>query len=134
MLSGHHRYILVAYSHQKWLLACTCIAAAVAVALAFALIPRFKGVGAAWALLIANIVNLALVYFSVRRLVVEVPVHRQLFGPLAALGLAGLCFLGLAQWNFYAAVSAAAAVYVGVFLRTDGARLILFLRSFAGAE
>jgi O-antigen/teichoic acid export membrane protein len=133
MLSGHHRYILVAFSHQKWLLACTFIAAAVAVLLAFALIPWFKGVGAAWALLIANIVNLALVYFAVRRLVVEVPVHRPLFAPLAALGVAGLCFLGLARWNFYAAVLAAAAVYVGVFVRTDGARLILFLRSFARA-
>jgi PST family polysaccharide transporter len=129
MLSGHYRYILVAYDHQKWLLVSTSISAAVAVLLAFALIPSYKGVGAAWALLIANIVLFALVYFAVRRYVVEVPVHRQLFAPLLALGLASLVCLVLARWNLYAAVLAAAAVYVGVFLKADGPKLILFVKS-----
>ncbi len=129
MLSGHHRYILVAYNRQKWLLVSTSIAAAVAVILAFALIPSYKGLGAAWALLIANIVLFALVYFAVRRYVVEVPVHRQLFAPLVALALASLCFFLLARWSLFAAVLAAGAVYLGVFIKTDGPRLILFLRS-----
>ena len=129
MLSGHHRYILVAYNHQKWLLVSTSIAAAVAVLLAFALIPSYKGLGAAWALLIANIVLFALVYFAVRRYAVEVPVHRQLFAPVVALGLASLCFLWLAPRNLLAAVLVAAAVYVGVFMKSDGPRLVLFLQS-----
>jgi len=134
MLSGHHRYILVAYNQQKWLLVSTSIAAAVAVLLAFALIPRYKGLGAAWALLIANIVLFGLAYFAVRRYVVEVPVHRQLFAPLAALALASLCFLGLEPRNLLAAVLVACAVYIGVFIRTDGARWILFMRSFVRGQ
>ncbi len=129
LLGGHHRYILVAYNHQKWLLAASSISAVVAIVLAFALIPSYKGVGAAWALLIANIVLLVFAYFAVRKLVVEVTVHRQLFAPLAALALASLCFLALARWNLLAAVSVAAVVYLGVFIRTDGARLILFIYS-----
>ena len=131
MLSGHHRYILVAYNHQKWLLMYTSVAAAVAVVLAFALIPLFKGTGAAWALLIANIVNFVLVYFAVRKLVVEVPVHRQLLGPFSALALAGASWLVVARWNPTAAVLTAAAVYIGVFIKTDGPTLVLFIRSFA---
>ena len=129
MLSGHHRYILIAYNHQRRLLLATSVSAAVAVILAFALIPWYKGPGAAWALLIANLVNFGLAYFLVRKLVEEVPVHRQLAAPLAAMGLAILCFLGLAKWNVPVAASVATAVYVGGFIRSDGARLILFLRA-----
>jgi len=131
MLNGHHRYALVAYNHQKWLLVCTTVAAAVAVLLAFALIPWYKGLGAAWALLIANIVNFALVYAVFRRLEVELPVHRQLFAPLVALGLASLCAAVLTPWNFRFALIAAVIAYVSVFMRSDGPRLTLFLRSFA---
>ena len=134
MLSGHHRYILIAYYHQNWLLKCTSISAAVAVVLAFALIPWYKDLGAAWALLIANLVNFALAYFWVRKWVEEVSVHRQVAAPLAALGLAILCLLGLAKWNTGVAVAVAAAVYVGCFIRSDGARLISFLRAVVRGE
>jgi O-antigen/teichoic acid export membrane protein len=134
MLSGHHRYILIAYNRQNWLLKCTSIAAGVAVALAFALVPWYKDLGAAWALLIANVVNFALAYYWVRKLVVEVPVHRQVAAPLAALGLASLCFLGLARWNAWIAASVAAAVYAACFMRSDGARLIRFLRAVVRGE
>ena len=134
MLSGHHRYILVAYNQQKWLLVSTAIAAAVAVILAFALIPSYKGLGAAWALLIANIVLFALAYFAVRRYVVEVPVHRQLFAPLLALGLASLCIFVLAPRNLPIAIAVAAAVYIGVFVKSDGPRLTQFVRSLVGAR
>jgi len=131
MLSGHHRYILIAYNHQKRLLVFTSISAAVAVVLAFVLIPPYKGLGAAWALLIANIVLFVLAYFGVRRYVFEVPVLRQLLAPLTALGLAALVCLVVARWNLYAAVLSAAAVYVGVFLKSDGPKLIFFVQSVA---
>jgi len=134
ILNGHHRYILIAYGHQNWLLLCTSIAAAVAVTLAFALVPWYKDLGASWALLIANVVNFALAYFSVRKLVVEVPVHRQLAAPLVALALAAVCFLGLVKWNVWIAASVAAAVYLGGLMRSDGARLISFLRAVARGE
>ena len=129
MLSGHHRYILIAYNRQKLLLLCTSIAAAIAVLLAFALIPWRRDVGAAWALLIANVVNFALVYYSVRQSVVEVPVHRQVAAPLAALALAGACFLAVAKWNVWYAAAAATAVYMGGLIWFDGAKLVSFVRT-----
>jgi O-antigen/teichoic acid export membrane protein len=76
--------IYIADNHQKTLLRCTAYSAAVAVLLGFALVPSNRGRGAAWALLIAIVINFVLVYISVRQLVVEVPVHRQLPMPLGS--------------------------------------------------
>lgn len=128
MLSGHYRYILIAYNHQNWLLRSTVIAAGVAVAMAFALVPRYKGLGAACALLVANVVNLALAYFWVRKSVVDLPLLRPLSAPLAAIGLAMLCFLGLMRWNLQISGFLAAVIYIGAFLRFEGARLASFLQ------
>jgi O-antigen/teichoic acid export membrane protein len=131
MLSGHHRYILIAYRRQKQLLYSTTISAVVAVVLGLVLVPLFRGEGAAWALLIANIVNFALVYAAVSKLVVEVPVHRQLAGPLLSLGLAAAVYYTLVHWNFWMALVAGVAAYsVGLWL-SDGPRLMSFARVIA---
>src|SRR5262249_50275158 len=45
MLSGHHRYILIAYNQQRRLLTCTACAAAAAVLLGFLLCPHYGGIG-----------------------------------------------------------------------------------------
>ena len=127
MLSGHHRYILIAYNHQRTLLLCTAISAATAVLLGFALVPFYRGPGAAWALLIAFVVNFVLVYISVRRLVVEVPVYRQLAKPMAALAVAVIPYLVLARWNARVALAAGASVYVAGLVWSDGRRLASFL-------
>jgi O-antigen/teichoic acid export membrane protein len=122
MLSGHHRYILIAYKEQGRLLVCTAISAATAVVLGLILVPRYDGPGAAWALLIANTVNFGLVYFSVKQLVVEVPVHKELMAPAIALGLSGLAFLSLTRLNYWMALIAACLVYLGAFALVDGRR------------
>jgi O-antigen/teichoic acid export membrane protein len=127
MLSGHHRYILIAYNHQRTLLRCTACSAAVTVLLGFALVPLYGGVGAAWALLVAIVINFVLVYISVRRLVVEVPVHRQLAAPLSALAVSAIPYLVLARWNVGVALAASAAVYMAGMVRSDGPRLASFL-------
>jgi PST family polysaccharide transporter len=132
MLSGHHRYVLIAYGRQKQLLYCTAASALVAVALGFALVPAFRGMGAAWALLAANVVNLALVYFSVRKLVVEVPAHRQFAGPLASLALAAIPYWALLRWNPWIALAAGAVTYAAGLLWSDGPRLASFAGWLAG--
>jgi O-antigen/teichoic acid export membrane protein len=132
MLSGHHRYILIAYRRQKQLLHCTTVSAVVAVVLGLALVPLFRGLGAAWALLIANIVNFVLVYFVVRKLVVEVPVHRQLAVPLLSLAAAAVVYFALLHWNFWIALAAGTAVYCAGLLWSDGRELISFVRVVAG--
>lgn len=128
MLSGHHRYILIAYNQQKRLLACTIYSAVAAVVLGFALVPVYGGVGAAWALLIANITNFILVYRAVRQLVTEISVHRQMAAPLAALAVSAVLYLSLAKWNVWAALAAATGVYLVVLAWTDGQQVVLFLR------
>ncbi len=129
MLSGHHRYILIAYNQQKKLLVCTAYSALAAVILGFTLVPLYGGVGAAWALLIANVINLVLVYFAVKRLVMRVPVGRQLIAPLCALLVAAGLYAGLASWNIWLAGFVGCSVYLAVLLRADGRRLALFLRT-----
>jgi O-antigen/teichoic acid export membrane protein len=127
MLSGHHRYILIAYNRQTTLLSCTTISAAAAVLLGFTLVPFYGGPGAAWALLIALMINFALVYISVQRLVVEVPVHRQLWAPLAALAVSVIVYLALARWSIGVGLAAALVVYVGCLVKSDGPQLASFL-------
>lgn len=131
MLSGHHRYILIAYKRQKQLLYATTISAVVAVVLGLVLVPLFRGVGAAWALLIANLVNFALVYFAVSKLVTEVPVHRQVAGPLASLAVAAAVYFPLRHWNFWLALAAGIAVYSAGLWLEDGPRLAAFVRLIA---
>ena len=131
MLSGHHRYILIAYNCQKRLLLCTTISAAAAVLFGFALVPVFRGPGAAWALLIANVINFLLVYASVRRLVVKVPVHRQLAAPLCALAVSMILYLLLVRWNVLIAIAAGCSVYVSGLVWSDGRRLLSFLQTVA---
>lgn len=131
MLSGHHRYILLGYGHQKRLFSCTVISAAVTVMLGFVLIPRFQGQGAAWALIIANFVNFVLVYFSVRQLVVEVPVWRELVRPFSALAVSTVVFLLLERWGIWIAVTGASAVYAAVLVWSDGSLLFAFVRTLA---
>ena len=131
MLSGHHRYILIAYKQQGRLLVCTSVSAASAVILGLILVPRYDGPGAAWALLIANTINLALVYLSVKRLIVEVPVLPQLAGPLAALAASAVPFVALFKINYWLALTAASTTYVACFLWVYGRRLASILRSAA---
>jgi O-antigen/teichoic acid export membrane protein len=132
MLSGHHRFALIAYSQQKRLLYCTTISALAAVVLGFALVPFYGGIGAAWALLLANILNFVLVYFAVRKVIVEVPIGRQLGAPLAVLAVSALgYFLLLIKWNVWIALTGGAAIYLTGLAVLDGPRLLAFARIFA---
>jgi O-antigen/teichoic acid export membrane protein len=131
MLSGHHRYILIAYNRQKLLLLCTVISAAAAVILGFALVPFYRGQGAAWALVIAIFINFVLVYFCVRRCVVEVPVFRQLAAPLVTLAVSALVYAALVQWNPWAAIACGSAVYAAGLAWFSGRQLASFVRTIA---
>ena len=130
MLSGHHRYILIGYKQQGRLLLATTISAATAVTLGLILVPRYDGPGAAWALLIANIVNFALAYLYVKKLVVEVSFHRQLAAPLLTLAAAAAVFLAL-RAHFWIALIAACALYLGAFAWVDGRRFASIIRAAA---
>ena len=130
MLSGHYRYVLIAYNHQEWLFATTAIAAAAAVILGFALEPFYGGPGAAWALLIANSLHFVLVYIAVRRLITPIPLYRQIRAPLISLALAIALTLTMQNWfSLWLALTAGCIVYVTGMLVSDGSRLAGFAGS-----
>ena len=133
MLSGHYRYTLIAYRLQNSLLRCTVISAVVAVALGFALVPFYGGVGAAWALLIANAVNFLLVWNAVRTLVTSIPLRAHLTVPLGALFISALVYFGLVNRDLAWAVGGAVTVYLAALVCFDGRRLSSFMRSLAPA-
>jgi O-antigen/teichoic acid export membrane protein len=128
MLSGHHRYILLGYNQQQRLLYCTAAAAVAAIALSFLLVPLYGGVGAAWALLLANIIHFALTYFSVKQLIVRVPVAPQLVAPLLALIVAGAFYLTFEAWHVWFALAVATIIYVLALIYADGRQLMAFLQ------
>jgi O-antigen/teichoic acid export membrane protein len=133
MLSGHYRYTLIAYRLQNKLLHRTAISAAVAVGLGFALVPVYGGTGAAWALLIANAVNFALVWQAVRRLVTPIPMRPHLTAPVAALVVSGIVYYALIGRNEPLALTAAVSLYLAALFVFDGRLLLSFLRSLAPA-
>jgi O-antigen/teichoic acid export membrane protein len=130
MLSGHYRYILIAYDHQQWLFVFTAIAAASAVVLGFVLEPSYGGPGAACALLFANCLHFALVYFAVRRLVTPIPLRRQLIAPVASLTLATVVSVVVHQrFGMMPTLVAGTTVYLAGLVISDGAMLASFVGS-----
>jgi O-antigen/teichoic acid export membrane protein len=129
MLSGHHRFILLAYNHQTRLLGCMVASAVAAVVSGLILTPLYGGSGAACALLIANALNLILVYFSVRKLIVKVPLWPQIRVPLAALFSGAFLFFALERWNLFGALAAGSLWYLAVLAWKDGSSLLTFVQS-----
>lgn len=123
MLSGHHRFILIAYNHQSRLLYCTAVSGAAAIVLGILLVPPFGSVGAAWALLAANSLNFVMAYIEVKRHVVEVPFFDALLQPLQALALAYAAFLITARFNVWIGAATATAVYGICLLASQGAQV-----------
>jgi O-antigen/teichoic acid export membrane protein len=128
MLSGHHRYILLGYNQQQRLLYCTAGAALAAVLLSLLLVPMYGGVGAAWALLLANVIYFGLTYYSVKQLIVTVPVCPQLVSPLLALAISASFYLALHTWNHWMALTAAVIVYLVALVSADGRQLMAFIQ------
>jgi O-antigen/teichoic acid export membrane protein len=129
MLSGHHRYALLAYNRQVRLLWCMVASAVIAIVSGLILTPIYGGSGAACALLIANAFNLVLVYFSVRKLIVEVPIWPQIRVPVAALLSGALIFFAIMRWNLFGALAAASLWYLGILAWNDGSSLLTFIQS-----
>ena len=66
-----------------------------------------------------------------KRLIVTVPVHRQLTAPFAALAVSIALYFVLVRWNAGIAVLAGSAAYLAVLGASDGPQLVAFLRTFA---
>jgi O-antigen/teichoic acid export membrane protein len=115
LVSGHYRYVLIACNFQHVDLCCTAVAAGSAVVLGTVLIPLYGAVGAACALLAANVVSLCLAYACVNRFVVPIPCHGPLALPLAAVAAAAACAAVVARQGVWPAAVAAGLAYLSLF-------------------
>jgi O-antigen/teichoic acid export membrane protein len=133
MLSGHYRFALIAYNRQLTMLYSTMASAAVAVALAFVLIPRFGAMGAAYSLLAANLSNFALVYFAFRGAVVAIPFLPHLVKALAAFVAAIAVAALLHRAGAWVSGAAGIATYATALIIVERRRAIGLLRFASGA-
>jgi O-antigen/teichoic acid export membrane protein len=115
LLSGHYRYLLIACRQQNVDFQCTLAAAVAAVILGTALVPPYRAVGAAAALLAANLVHFGLAYVAVNRRIGNIPCHGQLVLPLFATGVAEACSAAARALGTWPAAAAAVAAYLAVF-------------------
>lgn len=128
MLSGHYRYILIAYNRQNRLLLCTAASAASAVLLGLTLVPVYSEIGAAWALLLANVLNFVLVYWSVRQLVAKIHFHVQLFEAAGTTAVAATVFYSLSGLNVWIAAAISGAVYAVIMVLMHHQRMRAFYK------
>jgi len=84
LLSGHYRYVLIAYSQQRYEFIASAIAAGVSILMGIVLIPLFSAYGAAAALLGSSIINWMIAYFYVQKKITEIPFSSHLVKPLMA--------------------------------------------------
>lgn len=105
--------ILLASSNEHVTLRIVCVNAVLALAMGLVLIPRFGPLGAAYAALLAGLVNLIQHYIPVRRLLTGVRLG-FVWKPLFASGVMGL-FLLLSDFNVWLTILLAALLYGIVF-------------------
>jgi PST family polysaccharide transporter len=118
MLSGHHRFTLIAYGEQSRLLRSTLISAVVAIACGVTLVPIFGSIGAASALLIANLTNLVLVHWEVARSVAPIPFAAELIVP--GIGLLLLVGIHALVGNIWFTAALATLGYAIFIIRNYG--------------
>jgi O-antigen/teichoic acid export membrane protein len=84
LLSGHYMYVLIAYNRQ-WLELCSAaMGAGASIFLNFVLIRRYGFLGAAWAVICAEVLIWGLNYYFVRRNVLHIRFLKYLAKPLTA--------------------------------------------------
>jgi O-antigen/teichoic acid export membrane protein len=133
MLGGHHRFILIAYRRQDKLLVSTVASALLAIAGGLALVPLYGDTGAAWALLLANVLQFALAYYYVRKYITRISFLRHLWEPLFALSVSFVLFFSLKPWLHPWVVGIlAGCVYGALMLWFNGREALSVLRTLMG--
>lgn len=123
LISGHFRYGLVAWNLGPQLLYSTAAAALTSVFASLLLIPVFGAMGAACALLLANVVHLVVPYWLFRRHAVEVSFRSRALRPLLAMSSAVAAFWCLAGAGVWTAAFGAALLYAFLGAMSERAQL-----------
>ncbi|MCI0591208.1 MAG: flippase [Gammaproteobacteria bacterium] len=111
LMSGHFRYALIGYNKQGLEFLSSAYGACANILLNLLLIPSAGLVGAAWALLISEVVIWGFAYCFVRRTITHVPICLPVIHPLVGGAIAAGVLYLLPPVNIWVAGSSAVAVY-----------------------
>lgn len=111
LLSGHYRYLLIAFNQQRYEFLCSLCAAIVSFVLSILFIPRFSSQGAAVAIVIAAAVNWAMAFQLVHRKIGRISAAIHLIKPLIAGGIMLAIFFALGSFNYWFAAAASIASF-----------------------
>ncbi|MBI1354826.1 MAG: oligosaccharide flippase family protein [Acidobacteria bacterium] len=131
LLSGHYRFILIAFDLQDRLLWWTLLSAALASVLTIALAPRFGALGAAWGLVSGNLLCFALCCWTVYEAVEPIGFVGAVWGPALATLTA---LLASAPWRGqpWLRTAGALAVYCTIFVIVERRRIPQWSRRLLG--
>jgi O-antigen/teichoic acid export membrane protein len=111
LMSGHFRYVLIAYGRQKLEFLSGACGAALNILLNVFLIPSFGMIGAAWALVASEALIWGLTYYFVRQRIIHIPIWLPISQPLlGGVILAATLYL-LPPLKFWITGSSAVVVY-----------------------
>jgi O-antigen/teichoic acid export membrane protein len=116
LLSGHYRYLLIAFNQQRYEFLSSLCAAIVSLVLSIFFIPRFSYQGAAVAIVVAAAVNWAMAFQLVHLKIGRIPAAVHLIKPLVAGGIMLTIFFALDSWNHWLAVAASMISFGLAFL------------------
>lgn len=112
-MSGHYRYVLIGYGHQRREFLAAASGTAVCAALGLLLVPSYGMVGVAGALVTSEVAIWVLAYGFVRRAVTSIPVWTVLWKPvLTGASLAGVLLLWLPRMSWPVAAAAGAGYWL----------------------
>jgi O-antigen/teichoic acid export membrane protein len=110
LLSGHYRYALIAYNRQRLEFLSAACGAGLNVILSIGLIPSYGGLGAAWALLVSELLIWCLTYYFVRHTITDIPIWPHLPRPVIGGVLLASVLYCLPSINLWAMMSATVGV------------------------
>lgn len=105
LLSGHYRYLLIAFNQQRYEFVCSLCAAIVSFILSILFIPRFSSEGAAVAIVVAAAVNWAMAFQFVHLKIGRIPVAIHLMKPFIAGVIMLAVFFALDSLNYWVAAT-----------------------------
>lgn len=111
LMSGHYRYVLIAYNRQRLEFLSAACGAGLNVLLSLCLIPSYGLLGAAWALISSEVLIWSLAYYFVRRTITDIPlwpyVSRAVIGGMMLTGI----LYSLPSINVWVMVSSTIGLY-----------------------
>jgi len=115
LMSGHYRYLLIGYGQQAFEFISSAIGLVVAAIIGFMLIPKYGFYGAAWSLVISELVIWIIAYGFVRIRIIKIPILSYLWRPIVG----GVCMVVtiyiLIPISIWLAASVAILVYLIIF-------------------